>query len=141
MFYDPQSPVLVVSNSSDRVAEGVMWFMAAIRTSDLSYFGFASQSVGYVKGHSQSARYSLDLPNIPKWSDGDAQIKDGDELTGSISIDCPQCEIRTYIVHFVWRQTGWFFEYAQKAGYVLPKDMSKEGRGKYVRSSYRGHLC
>ena len=133
MFYEPQSPVIVVSNSSDNVAEGVAWAMSAIRTSDLSYFGFATQTIGFIKPHSQSGRYLLDLPNIPKTSDGDGQVKEGDELTGSVSIDCPHCEIQTYIVHFVWRQTGWFFEYAQKAGYVLPKDMSKDGRVRYVQ--------
>ena len=132
-FSDPQSPVLVVSNSSARVAEAVTWAMVSFRTSDLSYCGFVNQSIGYVKAHSVSARYSLDLPTIAKRCDGDAQIKDGDELTGSISVDCPQCEIRTYIVHFVWGDAGWFFESKQKGGYIVPGDMSKEGRTKYIQ--------
>jgi hypothetical protein len=107
--------------------------MVAFRTSDLSYFGFATQSVGYIKARSESARYSLDLPNIQKSSDGNGQIIDGDELTGSISVDCPQCDIQTYIVHFVWGHTAWFFESPKKAGYLVPKDMSKDGRMKYIQ--------
>lgn len=132
-FSDPQSPVIVVSNLSDGVAEGVIWSMVAIRSSDLNYFGFATQTIGFIKPHSQTARYSLDLPTIPKSSDGNGQIADGDELTGSISIDCPRCEIQTYVVHFVWGHSGWFFESKQKAGYLVPKDMSKDGRARYVQ--------
>jgi hypothetical protein len=133
MFYEPQSPSIVVSNPSGRVADGVTWGMVAFRTSDLSYFGFATQSIGYVKAHSESAPYLLDIPHIAKNSDGNGQIADGDELTGSINIDCPQCAIQTYMVHFVWGHAGWFFESKQKAGYIVPKDMSKDGRSKYIQ--------
>jgi hypothetical protein len=132
-FYDAQSPSLVISNSSERIADGVIWGVIALRTSDLSYFGFATQSIGYIKPRSESASYLLDLPRIQKVSDGNGQIADGDELTGSIFIDCPQCEIQTYIVHFVWGHAGWFFESPRKAGYIVPKDMSKDGRAKYIR--------
>jgi hypothetical protein len=133
MFSDPQAPNISVSNLSDTVAENVIWSMIAIRTSDLSYFGFATQSVGYIKPHTESGHYSLNLANIQKTSDGDGQIKVGDELTGSISVDCPRCEIRTYIVHLVWLKSGWFFEFPEKTGYVVPKDMSKDGRSKYIQ--------
>jgi hypothetical protein len=132
-FFDPQSPVIVVSNPSDMVAEGVAWAMVAIRTSDLSYCGFVTQSIGYIKSRSASAPYLLDVPRIPKGCDGDGQLKDGDELTGSISVDCPQCEIKTYIIHFVWGKSGWFFEWNDRSGYVVPKDMSKAGRAKYIQ--------
>jgi hypothetical protein len=132
-FYTPQSPSIVVSNQSGRVADGVAWFMLAFRTSDLGYFGFTTQSVGYIKPHSTSAPYQMDLPRIAGSSDGSGPLKDGDELTGSVSIDCPQCEIQTYIVHFVWGHSGWFFESPQKAGYIVPKDMTKDGRAKYIK--------
>jgi len=133
-FSDPQSPVIVVSNLSDSVAEGVGWNMVAIRRSDLSYFGFAGQSVGYVKPHTDSARYSLELDRIAKASDPvGGQIHDGDELIGSVSVDCPHCEARTYIVHLVWKRSGWFFEYSKAGGkHVVPKDMSSAGRARYV---------
>jgi hypothetical protein len=107
--------------------------MVAFRTSDLSYFGFATQSIGYVKALSESAPYLLDISHIAKNSDGNGQIAEGDELTGSINIDCPQCTIQTYIVHFVWGHAGWFFESKQKAGYIIPKDMSKDGRSRYIQ--------
>ena len=133
-FYDPQSPTIVISNLSDHVADGVVWSMFALRTSDLSYFGFVTQSVGYVKAQSKTNFYLLDLARIPKTSDGNGQIVDGDELTGSISIDCPQCEIRTYIVHFVLGHSRLFYESKLKNGYIVPHDMSKEGRAGYIQT-------
>ena len=133
MFYEPKDPSIVVTNSSDDVAEGVTWAMIAIRKSDLGYFGFVTQSIGYIKPHSESGRYALQLDTLAKGSDAaDKQIHDGDELTGSISIDCPHCQGRTYIVHLVWKQSGWFFEFEHKSEYVAPKDMSPEGRTRYM---------
>lgn len=134
VFLDPQAPTIVVSNSSDVVAEGVTWTLNAIRTSDAEFLGFVSQSLGYIKAHSETARCSLELNRLPHSSEGNATIKDGDELTGSISIDCPHCQLRTYIVHFVWLKSGWYFEYPGKsAGAILPRDMSKEGRERYIQ--------
>lgn len=133
MFFDPQSPDIVITNSSDQVAEGVGWSLVAIRRSDLSYFGFVTQSMGYIKPHRESAKYGLELDKIPKGFDGgDGQIHEGDELTGSISIDCPRCEAQTYIIHLVWKRSGWFFKFSNDGGYILPKDMSADGRAKYI---------
>jgi hypothetical protein len=133
VFQDPSSPSLIVSNPSDDVVENVLWAMVAFRTSDLAFFGFQTQSIGYIKAHSSSANYSIELDKMAKSTDGDAQIKEGDELTGSVSIDCPKCTVHTYVVHFIWRREGWYFEAPLQAGYVVPKDMSKEGRSAYIR--------
>ena len=78
---------------------------------------------------------AMELATMPKNAEGcDGSIREGDELTGSVSIDCPHCSIQTYVVHLVWKKSGWYFESDVKGGYILPKDMSKEGRQKYVQS-------
>lgn len=133
-FIDPQSPLIFISNPSDDVVENVNWAMIAFRTSDLCYFSFGTKDVGYIKPHSRSANYRMELETMPKYSEGcDGQLREGDELIGSVSIDCPYCSVQTYIIDFVWKQSGWYFESDVKAGYLLPKDMSKEGRRKYVQ--------
>ena len=133
-FINPVSPSLSVYNPSTDVVEGVIWEMVAFRTSDLCFFGFQTKDVGYIKPQSKSANYEMDLATMPKSSNGcDGAIRPGDELTGSVSIDCPHCSIQTYIVHLVWQQSGWYFESDMKAGYVVPKDLSPDGRRKYIQ--------
>jgi hypothetical protein len=133
VFKNPSSLSLAVFNPSDDVAENVSWAMVAFRTSDLAFFGFATQSIGYVKPHMESANYFMELATMQKSTDGDGQIKEGDELTGSVSIDCPRCTIRAYIVHVVWKREGWYFESPVQGGYVVPKEGTKEGRAKYIQ--------
>jgi len=130
-FYNPQAPSIVVSNPSDHVAENVNYGMVLFRTSDLALFSFSTQTIGYVKPRESTAPYLM--PTTPGYSENNARIADGDELTGSVSIDCPKCKIQTYIIHLVWGHNGWFYESPQKAGYVVPKDMSKDGRAKYIQ--------
>jgi hypothetical protein len=130
-FYNPQAPSIVVSNPSDHVVENVNYGIVLFRTADLSFFSFSTQTIGYVKPQTSSATYVM--PTTPASSEGNAQLADGDELTGSVSVDCPKCKIQTYIIHFVWAHSGWFFESQQKAGYIVPKDMSKDGRAKYIQ--------
>jgi hypothetical protein len=130
-FYNPQSPTIVASNRSGEVTESVHYSMILFRSSDLQFFSFTTQDIGYIKPHSNSAPYLME--NVPRFADANGQINDGDELTGSVAVDCPKCAIQTYIVHFVWKRTGWFYESQQKAGYLLPKDMSQDGRSKYIQ--------
>lgn len=132
-FYNPQSPDIVVSDPSDHVVEKIRWGAILFRTSDLSYFSFATQAIDYVKPHAVSGSYQMFPPGIQRVSDGSGQLADGDELTGSVFIDCPQCKVQTYIIHLVWGHSGWFYESQQKAGYIVPKDMSKNGRAKYIQ--------
>jgi hypothetical protein len=135
VFKNPSSLSLVVFNPSDDVAENVSWAMVAFRTSDLAFFGFQTQSIGYIKPHMESANYFMELATMPKSTDGDGQIKEGDELTGSVSIDCPKCTIRTYLIHVVWKREGWYFESPLQGGYILPKDGSREGRARYIHET------
>lgn len=133
-FVDPTSPALFAYNPSDNVVEGILWQMVAVRTSDLCLFSFATKEVGFIKPRSKSANYAMELATLPKGTDGcDGVLKNGDELTGSVSIDCPRCSIQTYIIHLVWQHSGWYYESDLKAGIIVPKDMSNEGRQKYVQ--------
>ena len=135
-FINPTLPSLFAYNPSTDVVQGVLWEMVAIRTSDLCFFGFQTRDMGFIKPQSKSANYSMELATMPKSIEAgcDGSIKEGDELTGSVSIDCPQCSVQTYIIHLVWKQSGWYFESDLKGGYIVPKDMkSKEARQKYVQ--------
>ena len=133
-FINPASLSLSVYNPSEDVVENVHWSMIAFRTSDLCFLSFVTKDIGYIKPNSKSANYEMELTTMTKYTEGcDGQIREGDELTGSVSIDCPHCSIQTYIIHLVWKNSGWYFESVMKAGYIMPKDMSKEGRQKYVQ--------
>lgn len=133
-FVNPQSPSISIYNPSKDVVEHVLWSMVAIRTSDLCFFGFATQSIDYIKAESRSSNYAMELATMPKNLDGcdGGTLAEGDELTGSVSVDCAHCSIHTYIIHLVWKQSGWYCESGMKAGYIVPKDMSKNGRQAYV---------
>jgi hypothetical protein len=133
-FLSPASLGITISNPSGDVVENVDWSMIAFRTSDLCYFGFVTTDIGYIKPRSKSANYQMDLGKMSKVADGcDGQIREGDELTGSVSIDCPHCSIQTYIVHLVWKTSGWYFESDLKGGYIFPKEKTIEGRREYVQ--------
>lgn len=132
-IYDPQSPSIVVSNKSNRVAENVTWELLVFRTSDLSYFSFRTQTIGYVKPDSVSSPYSMNLEGIIGEVDGDGSMKPGDHFVGSLIIDCPECQGATYLVSLDWKQGGWIWEAPTYQGKLLvPKDMSREGRAKFT---------
>jgi hypothetical protein len=128
----PTSPAIVVDNQADKVAEGVTWELVMFRTSDQAFFSYATQSIGYVKAHSKSARYAMDLNTLPH-AQGVGQVANGDKFIGSLSIDCPSCRGTTLIVSFVWGISGWFCEMPNGRGHLLlPKDMSKESVSRFI---------
>jgi hypothetical protein len=127
-FINPSSLSIGLYNPSEDVVENVSWAMAAFRASDLCFFSFPTQAIGYIKPESRNANYAMPLSTMQKYNEGcDGVLRSGDELTGSVSIDCPRCSIHAYIIHLVWEQSGWYFEYPEKAGYVMLKDMSNKG--------------
>lgn len=131
--YDPQSPSIVVSNKSNRVAQGITWELVVFRTSDSSYFSFRTQEIGYVKPNSNSAPYSMNLENIIGETDG-GQMKEGDHFVGGLLVDCPECQGVTYIISLDWKQGGWTSNAPSSFNgkLLLPKDMSPEGRAKFT---------
>lgn len=128
-----QSPSLVFENSSDKVVEGLTWELVMFRTSDSATFSFATQDVGYVKPHAKTAQYAMSLATLPKAENGGKQITIGDSFLGSIAVDCPLCKGATYIVHFIWGQSGWFFKLPNDhGGLVLPKGTSSQAIEAYA---------
>ena len=116
---NPEDLVIFASNKSSRVADGVKWELMTFRTSDYSVFSYATQDLGYVKPHSDSANYEMDLSTLPKGPHDGAELSRGDTLVGSLSIDCPECEGTTYIVHIKYGFNGWYCEYPQGKGRLL----------------------
>lgn len=135
---DPVSPAIVVENTSDQVAQGVIWELILFRARDLTFVSQPTQNIGFVKPHSKSAPYWMFSPGIPRYTKDnvamrDGDIKVGDSLTGTLIVDCPNCTGVTYIVHFEWGQGGWFSEMKQMDGKLaLPKEMTNEGIEKYI---------
>lgn len=133
-LYDPKSLAIAVENQSGRVAQGVTWELVLFRESDQVPFSFATQEIGYVKPHSTSAAYSMNLDGIPKAPIvGDSRLRDGDTFSGCLSVDCPDCKGTTYIVHFVWGSGGWIYRVeGSNGGLAVPKDVSNEGVLRYI---------
>jgi hypothetical protein len=133
-FINPQAPSIIIYNPSGDVVEHVNWAMVVFRTLDLSFYSFTTQTIDYIKTNSQSANYFMDLATMPKNIEGGDghPLTDGEELTGSVSIDCPRCSINTYVIHLVWKRSGWYFESESKGAYLLPRDMSTSGRKAYI---------
>jgi len=136
-IYHPQSPALAVENTSDRVVENVRWALIMFRERDQAYFSFypvPDQTIPYIKAHSWGPPDSMDLENIPtKVLGGDKQMRDGDVFTGTLALDCAECAGSTYIVHFVWGHSGWFYRIKDsKGGLMLPVDASKSGISKWI---------
>jgi hypothetical protein len=104
------------------------------RTTDQAFFSYAAQNIGYVKPHSKSARYTMQLNTLPQ-APGGGQIVNGENFIGALSVDCPACRGTTLIVRFVWGRSGWFYEVPDGNGQlVLPKDMSKNTISHFAES-------
>jgi hypothetical protein len=135
-LYDPKSLSIEVENLSEHVAQGVTWELVLFRASDQAIFSFATQSIGYVKPHSKSAFYSMNLENIPKAPtpmSGDGQMRIGDVFIGSLALDCPDCKGTSYIVHLVWGDGGWIYKIiGANGGLAFPKDSSKSGISQFT---------
>jgi hypothetical protein len=133
-LYDPKSLNIEVENLSGRVALGVTWELVLFRASDQAIFSFATQSIGYVKPHSKSGHYDMNLENIPKApTDVDGQVRNGDVFTGSLAVDCPDCKGTSYIVHLVWGNGGWIYRIEGATGSLaFPKDRSKSGVSQFI---------
>jgi hypothetical protein len=130
----PSEPAIVVENQSDSVAEGIAWELVMFRSTDLAFFSYPAQNIGYVKAHSKSAPYTMQLNTLPH-APGTGQVMNGDSFMGTIAVDCPLCKGTTLIVNFVWGRSGWFYEVPEGGGkLILPRDMTKELITKYFES-------
>jgi hypothetical protein len=138
MLKDPPDPVIVVENLSNSVAEGVGWELVMFRVSDQAFFSYVHQSIGYIKAHSKSAPHALQLNTLahaPGSGEipGGGQLVAGDDLIGTLAVDCPLCRGTTLIVHFVWGSSGWFSELPDGNGRLyLPKGMTRESVTQFI---------
>jgi hypothetical protein len=130
----PTAPAIVVDNQTDNVAEGITWELVMFRTTDQAFFSYATQNIGYVKPHSKSALYGMQLNTLPHAPGGD-RLTNGENFIGTLSVDCPSCRGTTLIVSFVWGKSGWFYEVPGGNGrLMLPKDMSKGAISQFIEA-------
>ncbi len=128
----PEDPAIVVANNTDNIAEGITWELVMFRTTDQAFFSYATQNIGYLKAHSRSPHYVMNLNNLPR-SNQTGLVSNGESYVGSIAIDCPTCRGTTVIVNFIWGVSGWFYEAPDgNGGLFLPKGMSKEAIVTYI---------
>jgi hypothetical protein len=136
----PADPAIVVDNQTDEVADGVTWELVMFRTSDQAFFSYATQKIGYVKAHSKSSRYAMELNTLAQAPGGGGQIANGDSFIGTLAVDCPTCTGTSLMVSFVWGNSGWFYEVPNGNGKLLwpidrstgAIDLSKEGVSRFI---------
>jgi len=135
---NPSGPAIVVENESDSLADRVLWEFVAFRTTDLAFFSFTTQEFGYLKAHSGRAQ-SMQLNTLPHAPGvgaipGGGQINSGDNLIGTLSVDCSTCRGIILIVNFVWGSSGWFYEVPNKSGLLLPKEMTAKAVRDFIET-------
>jgi hypothetical protein len=119
---DPMNLALIVNNESSEVAEGIAWGLVTFRKSDDAFFSFQTQNMGYVKPHSSSPPYSMDLGHILKAPNDGAELRLGDTIVGGLTVDCPKCKGMTYAVSISYGRGGWYCPLPQaKGGMLFPK--------------------
>ena len=127
------APSIVVDNQTDDVAEGIRWELVMFRTTDQKFFSYASQDIGYLKAHSKSNRYIMNLNSIPQAPDGGGAVANGESFIGTLSVDCPSCLGTSLVVSFVWGSSGWFYQLpGGKGKLLLPKDLSKDAVSRFI---------
>jgi hypothetical protein len=136
IFY-PKCPAISLRNLSDRVATGLTWEMTLFRTNDLSITSLPTQPIGFLKSHSEDLPSSM-FPQIYCRSDG--PLKNGDDLIGSLFVDCPECgRGTTYIVHLVWGQSGWYVHVKPpQGGMIIPLKLNKPILDAYIQKWEKG---
>lgn len=126
-----QLPCIAVTNDSDRLAEKIAWQLVMFRTTDQAFLSYSPQNIGYVKAHSKSACYEMNL-NAMAGRSGTPLVSTGETYVGSMIVDCPTCRGSGLIVSFTWGVSGWFYELPK--GWFLPNGdpNSKEVVSRYI---------
>ena len=133
----PSDPSIVVENIADTVADDINWELVMFRIPDHAFCSYSTQKIGYVKGHSKSASYTMSL-NAIGHAPQTPRLMKGDKLVGSISIDCAKCDGTTLIVSFNWEMDGWYYRLPDShGGLYLPKGMTDAAVDEYVSSIER----
>ena len=133
----PKGLTITVENPNDAVMEGIHWELVVFRASDFAFLSYKTQNIGYVKAHSKSAPYSMDLNSIPRATEGGelpagGNVAVGDKLVGTLVVDCPMCAGKSLIISLVWGVSGWIFERQGDYGLLLPTSMTKDGVARFI---------
>jgi len=139
---DPTDPAIVVDNQTDDILEGITWELVMFRTTDQAWFSYATQNIGYIKPHSQSARFGMQLNSLTQAPGGGGRIADGEHFVGTLAIDCPTCKGEQLIVSFAWGESGWFYQVPNGSAKLLwpgnastgKIDLSKQAISRVIES-------
>lgn len=141
-FVHPQSPMLVLDNTSGAIARNIERAFAIWNADDLRT---------YVPGSSGDDPLPIPISTFdvlrPHTASGPESmfqavmnagyVKNGNRLIGSIGVVCPECgRGHSYFVYIVWGQGGWFTEIPDsKEGEVtVPRRITKETLDAYFKS-------
>jgi len=139
---EQMKPVVVAAyiEQHPMAAPTVKQHLAAIR---MLFDFLVTGQVGYLKPHSKGPPYLMQLNTLPHAPGsgeipGGGQLVNGDDLVGTLAVDCPMCKGNTFVVKFVWGTTGWFYEVPDEHGMILvPRSMTKELVTKFVEGLSR----
>jgi hypothetical protein len=132
---DPTDPVIRVDNQNDSLVEGLIWEVVIFRVEDQAFFSFITKDMGYLKPHSKSPGYKMQLNTLAHTPVTGGEMAAGQHFIGTLSVDCPKCSGSSLIVSFVWGSSGWFYEVPNGGGHLfLPKDISKQTVAKFVEA-------
>ena len=128
----PSNLVIFVENISSLLAEDIRWALVAFRVSDPVLCSYQPQNIGYLKAHSRSANYAVELNSLPH-APQTPQLSNGDRLVGTISVDCPKCKGTTLVVDFTWGVGGSFYVLPEGNGnLILPRRLSGDNITRYI---------
>jgi hypothetical protein len=108
-FVYPKSPAVVLVNQSAVIARDIKWSVQ-LWNMDLpdrnDPLPIPISTFDWLRPHEQGGPQNLfGNPRVAEL------LKPGNRLFGSASVICPECARgRTYIVHIVWDEGGWFSE-------------------------------
>lgn len=145
-FTFTQSPALMLINNSNTLARDIRWVLVLWNLDNPRVYSNPSapdmadkheplpiptSTVDFIRPHSKTGPLNLfDSPNIRPY------VKPGDNLIGSASVICPDCERgHTFIVDIVLNKGGWYSEVKNiTSGDVLvPKRLTKQNVALYFK--------
>ena len=127
-----RSPAFSIVNESDPIARNIRWGIVLWNTEmpeRLTTIPIFTYPIDWVKGHEATGRVTIWTPEPP-------ELKTGDKLIGTSSVDCPDCIRRSYVLCVTWGVSAWYGETGKewKGKLVMPVDgVSRAGREAYFK--------
>jgi len=134
-FVRPKSPVLMIINQSAVIARDIKWTVQ-LWNIDLpdrnDPLPIPYQTFDWLRPKDEGGPQNLfGGPLVAPL------LKPGNRLFGTAAVSCPECARgRTYIVHIVWGESGWYSEVEdEKSGRVfVPANGLEPGRTAYFKT-------